>query len=428
MTACARVALSAFALLVALESLDAFHISSPTLLRPRATGRCHSRLRRLELRATSDSDRVGTGNGGVAPDGGHTTRAEQLSTELRKAKTFREAWEARFRGLGVDIAPPAHKDLSPELHALLPEPLASGEDLADLRARVKMLAGRLELAIEEERYGEAAALRDEMRSSEVRDPLVFRARLTAQLAEAAAAEDYDRAGALVARIREVEGCIPVYRLAGRWVGTYGPHGEEEVVVTYDGSTLRGTKLTGDENVPAGQISFEADLSAQLPRVVGGAGEAHVTERIRAVMESHVPVEAYKGRAQIAEKGFKRPQWIDGQLLLFQDGVFGFLFLQVPPAARPPCAQHRASQQQLLHHTLQQQPPHSSLQQSHSAAHCSTAQRAAADCGATAQLGSLIMFENCEARERLAAEKRAVGGDTVESERPPQADTGTVRFL
>jgi len=121
MTACARVALSAFALLVALESLDAFHISSPTLLRPRATGRCPSRLRRLELRASSDSDRVGTGNGGVAPDGGHTTRAEQLSTELRKAKTFREAWEARFRGLGVDIAPPAHEDLSPELHALLPQ-------------------------------------------------------------------------------------------------------------------------------------------------------------------------------------------------------------------------------------------------------------------------------------------------------------------
>ena len=205
-------------------------------------------------------------------------------------------------------------------------------------------------------------------------------------------------------------------------------GEEEVVVTYDGSTLRGTKLTGDENVPAGQVSFEADLSAQLPRVVGGAGEAHVTERIRAVMESHVPVEAYTGRAQIAEKGFKRPQWIDGQLLLFQDGVFGFLFLQVPPAARPPCAQHLASQQQLLDHTLQQRPPHSSLQQSHSAAHCSTAQRAAADCGATAQLGSLIMFENCEARACLAAEKRAVGGDAVESERPPQADTGTVRFL
>ncbi|XP_031292487.2 F-box only protein 31 isoform X5 [Camelus dromedarius] len=55
---------------------------------------------------------------------------------------------------------------------------------------------------------------------------------------------------------------------GLFKGTYGSHGLEIVMLSFHGKHARGTKITGDPNIPAGQQTVEIDLRyrIQLPDV------------------------------------------------------------------------------------------------------------------------------------------------------------------
>src|SRR5438094_3851122 len=48
-------------------------------------------------------------------------------------------------------------------------------------------------------------------------------------------------------------------LAGEWIGYYSGHFDEVIWLTKDGDHVEAGKITGDDFVPAGELTWQADL-------------------------------------------------------------------------------------------------------------------------------------------------------------------------
>ena len=98
-------------------------------------------------------------------------------------------------------------------------------------------------------------------------------------------------------------------LSGLYLGSFGPHGPELLRLDrkiVDGEeVVEALKLTGDANVPAGYVSFRAKVSRK-----------HKLEA-REVYPDELGISArYRGEGRVAQKGFKEPRWVEGELLVF----------------------------------------------------------------------------------------------------------------
>lgn len=71
-------------------------------------------------------------------------------------------------------------------------------------------------------------------------------------------------------------------------------------VTVDGEEwVQGTKLTGDQNVPAGKVTFRAKVgkAARLPPSAAYPPEFGVRQR-------------YKGQGRVARDGYSNAKWVE----------------------------------------------------------------------------------------------------------------------
>jgi hypothetical protein len=72
-------------------------------------------------------------------------------------------------------------------------------------------------------------------------------------------------------------------LSGEWIGRYPGHFDEIVAIAQTGPLVEAVKVTGDEHVPAGEITWQADLRT------------------------------LQGRGQVAEYEFHRARFVPGRL-------------------------------------------------------------------------------------------------------------------
>jgi len=126
------------------------------------------------------------------------------------------------------------------------------------------------------------------------------------------------------------------------VGAYPGRGQQQVRISCTGSKLTATKVTGDRNVPAGEITFEVRLPRGEcePVVMGEPAGTNSHEalldpykvRARSVLlrklfaSGSAPEPLYRGLGHVAQDGFVKPVLTPGQFFVLSPHHVGFWFV------------------------------------------------------------------------------------------------------
>eukprot|EP00127_Corallochytrium_limacisporum_P001625 Clim_evm22s70 gene=Clim_evmTU22s70 len=103
---------------------------------------------------------------------------------------------------------------------------------------------------------------------------------------------------------------------GVWVGDYGPHGVEIIAVTLEDGVLYGRKITGDENVPANELTWRVQIQEQPEEVDYRMWNVRFAQDHMDGVDSVRLI--YPGAGQIAGHGFRDPTYVPGKFAVVKD--------------------------------------------------------------------------------------------------------------
>lgn len=198
-----------------------------------------------------------------------------------------------------------------------------GDQLFELRDYIKKVEQELEVA---RQSGLGRRIIETQKALEVAKNMDAEYVYTSSTQNAREAERmglFDEAKELRKEAMEARSLLPQFNLEGLWVGKYGDHGYEMINVTYVDNNLIATKITGDNNVPKGKITFTSNLGPtedarddlkpiELSDVASKQwGQKHLAR--------------FPGKGQVALDGFRDNQDVDGQLIVVGE-YFSFAWI------------------------------------------------------------------------------------------------------
>eukprot|EP00549_Striatella_unipunctata_P023116 CAMPEP_0118681350 /NCGR_PEP_ID=MMETSP0800-20121206/4887_1 /TAXON_ID=210618 ORGANISM="Striatella unipunctata, Strain CCMP2910" /NCGR_SAMPLE_ID=MMETSP0800 /ASSEMBLY_ACC=CAM_ASM_000638 /LENGTH=340 /DNA_ID=CAMNT_0006577631 /DNA_START=177 /DNA_END=1199 /DNA_ORIENTATION=- len=208
----------------------------------------------------------------------------------------------------------------------------SGDALLDHRKGMKELKDEIN-GLQRQSFVETAEEREERETLEkefvrgvLKDPEYVYALSLEREAKARREGDIVQADFFKNEAKEARSCIPQLNLNGMWIGKYGEHGYEMINITYSDDVLIATKVTGDKNVPKGEMTFKVDLGLNL----GNLDKEHKLVEMASSVSKQWGMkylQIFEGKGQVAAEGFKHNQWIDGQLVLLGK-YFSFVWLPI----------------------------------------------------------------------------------------------------
>eukprot|EP00521_Asterionellopsis_glacialis_P018593 CAMPEP_0195299382 /NCGR_PEP_ID=MMETSP0707-20130614/25445_1 /TAXON_ID=33640 /ORGANISM="Asterionellopsis glacialis, Strain CCMP134" /LENGTH=345 /DNA_ID=CAMNT_0040361777 /DNA_START=88 /DNA_END=1125 /DNA_ORIENTATION=- len=215
-----------------------------------------------------------------------------------------------------------------QLEANAKDRFVTGDSLHSLRKKVLELRKNLRVARKTNAHKQVNELeRAIIQAQKVDAEFVYSVALE-RMEEAEAKGDMDAVEQYRQEAAVARSCLPQFNLDGLWVGKYGDHGYEMINITYTGDTLIAYKVTGDKNVPKGEISFQVDLTMELQQQQ--AQQNNLLQPIELSEDATRQwgtkhLERFSGKGQVAAEGFVNNQWLEGQLILVGD-YFSFAWV------------------------------------------------------------------------------------------------------
>jgi len=212
-----------------------------------------------------------------------------------------------------------------------------GNDLWKLRSNIDELSHELLEASDKGETDIENGIRETLSKVEQRDPeLVYRTELEL-MKDAVSEERSEDATEHMENALNARSCLPQLNLEGLWVGKYGDHGYEMINVTYAGDILIAYKVTGDNNVPRGEITFQADLNPLNPsRIIDHRVDEYNREPLKPIVLTDKASKKWgtkqlprsHGLGRVAEDNFENAQWMEGQLIIIGEDYFSFAWVPI----------------------------------------------------------------------------------------------------
>lgn len=201
-----------------------------------------------------------------------------------------------------------------------------GDDLWDLRASIKQSSQDLMDSIIS--GGQDDMIRDEIIEMESRDADFVYQNEVQKMNRALREGNEQEADECREKALNARNFLPQFNFEGLWIGKYGNHGFEMINITYVGDILLAEKITGDQNVPAGEISFQADLSPPEEESISFNSDNDKLPNIELSPEAAKrwgtkELSRHAGLGLAAEENFVNSQWMEGQLIIINEDHFSF---------------------------------------------------------------------------------------------------------